>query len=143
MDETENKIKKRTEELSAHSGPQSVPTFSLIQQITDDAKDLVKMEIELAKAEAKVDASSEIDLAKGAVVAAICGIMGLNMLLMSAVFAFAPDLGWLAALIVGLVLLAIGAVAAFVGWRRAEKNPLGITRESIQEDIEWAKQQIK
>lgn len=140
MDES---LKRRAEELSAHTGPQGLPTGELLQQITDDAKSLVQMEVELAKAEAKIDLDAELDLAKGAVVSAVCAILGLNMLIVAAVFALAPHLAWVAALVVGLVLLIIAGGAAYVGWSRAEKDPMSNTRETILEDVRWAKQQIK
>jgi uncharacterized membrane protein YqjE len=139
----EEREMNRAEQLQAHSGPQAVPTVDLVQQITTDAKGLVKMEVELARAEAKVDLNAELDLAKGVAVAAVCGLLGLNMLIISAVFALAPEYAWLVALIVGITLLAIGGIAAFVGWKRAEKNPMGNSRESLKEDFEWAKEQIK
>lgn len=139
----EERILRRAEEMKAHSGPQAVPTADLLHLITDDAKDLVQLEVELAKAEAKADLNSEMDLAKGAVIAAVCTIMGLNMLIIAAVFALAPQYAWVAALVVGIVLLAVAALAAMVGWSRAEKSPLGNTRESLKEDLEWARKQIK
>lgn len=136
-------LRRRTEELSAHSGAEALPTQQLIQEIGTDAKSLMQMELELAKAEARVDLSAELDLAKGAVVGAVCAILGLNMLLIAAVFALAPDLAWVAALVVGVILIGIAAAAALIGWRRAEKDPMRTTRVSLMEDVEWAKRQIR
>jgi uncharacterized membrane protein YqjE len=135
--------RRRAEELAAHSGPEALPTPGLLQQISSDAKSLLQMQVELAKEEAKVDLNAELDLAKGAVVGAVCAILGLNMLLIAAVFALAPEMAWVVALIVGVVLLGIAAAAAFIGWKRAEKDPLHTTRKSLMEDVEWAKRQIR
>ncbi len=143
MDDRDNRLIRRAEELSAHTGPGGLPTGQLIQQISADAKSLVQMEVELAKAEAKVDFAAELDLAKGAVVGAVCGILGLNMLLIGMVFALAPDLTWLVALMVGIVLIAIAAGAALFGWQRAETDPMRTTRTTLMEDVEWAKRQIR
>lgn len=132
----------RLEQMSAHAGPETLPTGKLLEQIRHDAKELFKMEVELAKAEAKQDLNSEIDLAKGVGVATVCALLGLNMLIVSAVFALAPEYAWLAALIVGIILLAIAGGAAYFGWKRAQKNPLNTTRTTLQEDLEWAKQQL-
>lgn len=139
----DDRINMRAEQLAAHSGPAALPTGKLLQQIGDDARSLVQMEVELAKAEAKVDLDAELDLAKGAVVGAVCGILGLNMLLIAAVFALAPELAWLVALVVGVVLLAVATGAALLGWKRAERNPLHTTRQTLMEDVEWAKRQIR
>ena len=136
-------LRRRMEELSAHSGPEGLAMPELLQQIGSDAKTLMQMEMELAKEEAKVDLNAELDLAKGTLVSAVCAILGLNMLLIAAVFALAPDYAWIAALAVGVVLLAIAGGAAFIGWKRAEKDPLRTTRESLMEDVEWAKRQIR
>ncbi len=143
MDERDERLIERAEELAAHSGPESLPMGQLIQQIGTDAKSLLQMEVELARAEAKVDLNAELDLAKGAVVGAVCGILGLNMLMIGAVFALAPELAWLVALLVGIVLIAIAAAAALFGWQRAEKYPLQTTRKTLMEDVEWAKRQIR
>lgn len=134
---------RRAEELASHSGPQALPTKDLLQQIGSDAKSLIQMELELAREEAKLDIDAEIDLAKGAVIASVCAILGLNMLIVAAVFALAPHLAWVVAMCVGFSLLAVAAAAAWIGWKRAEKNPMSITRESLMEDVEWARQQVK
>lgn len=139
----DDRLNRRAEELAAHSGPEALPTNQLLQQIGNDAKSLVQMEVELAKAEAKVDLDAELDLAKGAVIGAVAAILGLNMLLISAVFALAPELAWLVALVVGIVLLAVAAGAALYGWKRAEKDPLRTTRTTLMEDVQWAKRQIR
>jgi uncharacterized membrane protein YqjE len=139
----DERMRQRAEQLSAHTGPEALGTGQLLQQISNDAKSLVQMEVELAKEEAKVDLNAELDLAKGAVVGAVCAILGLNMLLISAVFALAPDLAWLVALVVGIVLIAVAAAAALIGWKRAEKDPMHTTRATIMEDVEWAKRQIR
>jgi uncharacterized membrane protein YqjE len=138
MDERE---KARLDQLSAHSGASGLTTGELLQQLRADAKDLFKMEVELAKAEAKMDIDSEVDLAKGAVVAIVCSLLGVNMLIVAAVFALAPKFAWIAALVVGIVLLVAAAVAGGLGWSRAQKHPLDTTRATLMEDVEWAKQQ--
>jgi len=137
------RMQERLEELESHAGPAALSTPELLQQLRDDARDLFKLEVELARAEAKSDLNSEVDLAKGAVVAAVCSILGLNMLIIAAVFGWAPQFAWLAALIVGIVLLIVAGAAAAIGWKRAHKQPLHTTRATLKEDLEWAKQQIK
>jgi uncharacterized membrane protein YqjE len=139
----DERMRRRAEELAAHTGPESLPTSNLLQQISSDAKSLMQLEVELAKEEAKADLNAELDLAKGAVVGAVCAILGINMLLIAAVFALAPDYAWVVALVVGVILIAVAAGAAMLGWKRAEKDPLHTTRQSLKEDVEWAKRQIR
>lgn len=137
------RLRRRAEELAAHTGPEALPTQHLLSQLGTDTKSLLQMEVELAKAEAKVDLNAELDLAKGAVVGAVCAILGLNMLLIAAVFALAPDLAWVVALVVGIVLIGVATAAALIGWQRAEKDPMRTSRTSLMEDVEWARRQIR
>jgi hypothetical protein len=132
----------RSEELVGHQPPQGLPTIDLLRQMKQDAADLFKLEIELAKAETRQDLQHEIDVAKGVTLAAVCGIVGINMLLVAAIFAWARDFAPLVALIVGIILLLVGACAAFIGMHEAKKLPLQATRDSIKGDAEWVKQQI-
>lgn len=136
-------MRRRVDEVSAHAGPEALSVPNLLQQISTDAKSLLQLEVELAKEEAKVNLHSELDLAKGAVIGAVCAIIGLNMLLIAAVFALAPEFAWVAALILGLILIACAPAAALIGWKRAEKDPLRTTRTTLMEDVEWAKRQIR
>lgn len=135
------RLQVRAEEMAAHDGPQALHTVDLLRQMKEDAADLFRLEIQLAKAETRQDIARELDLARGVAVAAICGVLGANMLIVAAVLAWAPNFAALASLIVGVVLLIIGAVAAFIGMLQA-KEPLTMTRDSLKEDIEWAKEQV-
>lgn len=136
-------IRRRVDEISSHAGPEVLSVPNLLQQISNDAKSLVQLEVELAKAEAKVDLNAELDLAKGAVIGAVCAILGLNMLLIAAVFALAPQYAWVVALILGIILIAFASAAALIGWKRAEKDPMRTTRTTLMEDVQWAKSQLR
>ena len=50
--------------------------------------------------------------------------------------------GWLAALIIGGLLLATGAIAGYISWRRMVKTPLALTRQSLKEDVRWVKERL-
>jgi len=50
--------------------------------------------------------------------------------------------GWLAALGMAGLLLAIGAVLALVGWKRHVSAPLAVTRKTVKEDVQWAKERL-
>jgi hypothetical protein len=50
--------------------------------------------------------------------------------------------GWLAALIVGGILLAIGAIVGYVSWTRRVTTPLALTRKTLKEDLRWAKERL-
>jgi putative superfamily III holin-X len=50
--------------------------------------------------------------------------------------------GWAAALLGGGVMLAIAAGVGSVGWRRHVTTPLALTRQTLKEDIQWAKERV-
>jgi uncharacterized membrane protein YqjE len=133
---------QRLEELSTHVSPQSLPVKDVLRQIGTDAKELIEMELSLAKAEARADMKSEIEFGKAVAFSAVCAILGLNALLMSAILAFFPHKASSAALFVGLFLLLVAAMVAGTYWRQAEKHPLDTTRDSLKESLKWAKQQV-
>jgi len=65
------------------------------------------------------------------------------MLLMALVFGLATRMpGWLAALIVGGILLAIGAIVGYVSWTRRVTTPLALTRKTLKEALQWAKERL-
>jgi hypothetical protein len=50
--------------------------------------------------------------------------------------------GWLAALGVAALLLAIGALLALFGWTRRVSAPMAVTRKTVKEDVQWAKERL-
>jgi len=105
-----------------------------------DVGDLVRSEIQLARSEIAGDAAV-IGRASGYLIAGgAIAYLGLAFVFVAAIFALellvAP---WLAALIVGVVVLVVGAVLALVGYRRIKAlNPLPErTMETLREDVEW------
>jgi uncharacterized membrane protein YqjE len=111
----------------------------LVKEALTDAKDLVKLEVELAKTEVREDLD-EIKVAAIAFVAAFAAaIIGLTMLLVALVLAIAPRP--LPALIVGgvFLLIAVG-VAAFVGYPHLPKKPLDRTLTRLKTDAQILKE---
>jgi Putative Actinobacterial Holin-X, holin superfamily III len=50
--------------------------------------------------------------------------------------------GWEAALLVGVVMLVIGAALGFWAWNRRVTDPLALTRKMIRETAQWAKERL-
>lgn len=50
---------------------------------------------------------------------------------------------WAIALIVAGVFAILGAILAFVGYRRVKVQPLTKTRQTLKEDIQWEKTQVR
>jgi uncharacterized membrane protein YqjE len=116
-------------------------TASLLRQLSTDVSGMARKQLELAKEELKSDLVSEIKMAAGLGLGGICGLMALNLLLVAAALGLATMMpAWTAALLVAAAVLALGGIAALVGWSRRARAPLALTRKAIKEDARWAKE---
>lgn len=120
----------------------ALSTRELIGEIMGRGTLLLRKEAELARAEIAADLKSHLAMAKGLAIAAVCGLLGLNALVMALVFGLTAWIpGWLAALVVAGVLLVLAALIGYIGWSR-RVMPLTVTRKMLKEDVRWAKQQL-
>jgi uncharacterized membrane protein YqjE len=117
----------------------------LISDLLKDFQDLVRGEFKLAKVELKESASSAARgvgmIAGGAVV----GVVGFIILMLGVAYLLDKWMPmWVAAGIVGIVLLAIGAILALSGKSAlsAQNFTPDQTIDSLKEDQSWAKQEI-
>jgi hypothetical protein len=118
-------------------------TRELLADITSKVSLLVKKEVELVTTEVKADLQKELSMVKALAAAAVAGLLGLNMLLVAVVFALAMKMpGWVAALVVGGFVLLIAAALGSIGWSRRVTNPLAMTRKTLKEDVQWAKERV-
>ncbi len=115
-----------------------IPLKELLSHITDGVKGLASKQAELGKAELQSNLKAGLGTAKCLGVAAVCALLGLNMLLIAAVLGLATVIEpWTSALIIGAALLAIGAALGAIAWSNRLKNPLEVTRASLKEDVQW------
>jgi hypothetical protein len=118
----------------------------LIAELARETSTLVRQEVQLAKAELTQSATEAARGIGMLVAGGAVAYAGLLFLLLAVVFGLI-EAGWdpwLAALIVGLVVVAIGA---FLVLRARESlKPANLaprrTVETLKEDQEWAKEQI-
>jgi len=124
---------------------QDLSVKTLVTEIAQKASLLARTEVALAKAEVKEQVRAEIRMASGLGVAGVCALLTLNLLLVAGVFALAEAelmRGWVAALLFALAVLLIGTVAGLLGWRRRVREPLPVTRRSVEENLRWAKERM-
>ena len=113
----------------------------LMKEVTEDLSTLIRKEIELAKQEVGESISTKV---KGAAIFAIVGVLGffaLIFLLLAIRDGFDTFLWtWVADIVTAVVLLAIGAIGALVAKKKLSA-PLNteLTKQTIKEDVEWAK----
>ncbi|MEP9382404.1 phage holin family protein [Nocardioides sp. KR10-350] len=115
-------------------------TGELIARLSTEVRELVRDELQLAKVE-MTDKARDTGLGVGMFGAAgLIALYGVGVLVATAILALALVLdAWLAALIVGVVLLAAAGVAALLGRGRVRKAaPLAPaeTTDSVKQDVE-------
>ena len=141
---TDGTAKLPKEETAMGNGTtRSLSLRELIGEITAKVTLLAKKEVELAKTELKADLASEVATVKGLGLAVLVGVSGLNMLLVAIVLALAAYLpGWLAALLIGGLLVIVAGILGYVSWARRVTSPLAATRRTLKEDAQWAKERL-
>lgn len=122
------------------TSPTDTSTGHLVSQLSQEVSQLVRDELRLAQVEVSGKAK-QAGIGVGMFgVAGLLALYGVGVLIATAVLALALALdAWLAALIVGVVVLAAAGVAAVLGKKRvAEAAPPVPTRamESVKEDVD-------
>jgi xanthine/uracil permease len=118
----------------------------LVADLMDQTRTLLQQEVQLAKAEMTEKASRVGKDISSLVVGGAIAYAGLLAFIAAAIIGLAnviPD--WLAALIIGLVVAGIGLVLVQQGRDNLKREDLTPrkTVESLQEDKQWAKEQMK
>jgi Putative Actinobacterial Holin-X, holin superfamily III len=119
----------------------------LLRDLSQQTGDLVRQEMELAKAELRVKGKAA---GMGAGMFGGAGLMGLyavGALTAAAILGLAIVLdAWLAALIVGLAYGAVAGVLALTGKKKVEQASPPVPEQAIEsskEDVEWTKQRAQ
>ena len=122
-------------------------TVELLRRLSQETTTLVRQEIDLAKAEV-AQKGKRAGLGAGLFGGAgVAGLLALGALSACVILALDTAMeGWLAALIVALVWAALAAVLALRGREKVQEATPPIpeqAKESVKEDVEWAKTQRK
>ena len=115
-------------------------TADLVREALDEAKELVRIEIEIAKNEVEKEIAQAKKAAVGFGVALAAGVLVLCLLAVALVLALGGTA--LAALGVAGGLLVIGGIAAFAGYSVLPKKPLETTRNRLKSDVTQLKEHI-
>jgi hypothetical protein len=135
-------------EVTEIRGPQTdritgLSTLQLVKEIALQSGLLVKKQVELAKTELRSDVRTEAKVAGGLGVAAVCGIIAVTLLLVTAAFALALVMpAWGAGLIVTGVVAAVAAVVAGVSWKRRVRQPLEASRHELKRGLQFTKERF-
>jgi uncharacterized membrane protein YqjE len=125
------------------AGLATASTGELVGRLAEEGKELVKKEIELAKAELRTEWKDEVRMALGLAVCAVAAFLTLELLFAALVLALADAMsGWAAALFAAGVALVLATTAALVGWKMRVKRLLDKTRKTLKEDAQWVEQRM-
>lgn len=124
-------------------------TGQLFKEVTEDLSTLVRKEVELAKIELMGAVTAKI---KGAAIFAVVGVMGMFLLLFVMVLVrdvvqhVSPSWGdaWLGDTAVIVLLAILSGIAVLIA-KKLLSTPVQaeLTKETIKDDVEWAKNVTK
>ena len=123
------------------------PTGELLKELSDHTTSLVKQELDLAKAEL-AEKGKQAGMGAGMFGGAgLFGVGAFAALTACVIAALATGMDtWLAALIVAVVYGAVAGVLAITGKKKVQEAVPPVpeqAKESVKEDMEWAKTQAR
>lgn len=115
-------------------------TADLVKEALAEAKELMQVEVALARDEInqEISRAKTSGIAIGA--AAATALLGLSLVLVAIALAIAP--APLPALLIGLGLLAVAIAVGLVGYGRAPKKPLERTRGRLEADVRRLRERV-
>ncbi len=133
--------------IMSEQNPEGVPsqmgTGELVKQIGAQAEVLLHKQIELAKAELKHDLKAEAAAVGGLGASAVLAIISVTLLLVTAALALSLVLpAWGAGLIVTGAMMVVTLAVALVSWKKRISTPMARTRETLRDDVRWAKERL-
>ena len=115
-------------------------TPELVKQSVEDIKELIQLEVKLAKVEMR----DQLAQAKVAAVlfgaTAFAALTGAALLLVALALAIAPTA--IPALAIGLSLLAAAAALGFAGWKVLPHTALPRARRKVENDVRQLKERV-
>lgn len=128
------------------SGHEEVGTA--VRELLADVGDLVRSELNLAVLEMRSAVSTIAMSGVWLVVGLALIYLALIFLLLAVTAALAATMPWsTAALIVGVVVLIVGGIVAYLGFRKfvSAQNDLALTttRETMRENVEWLRNRTR
>jgi uncharacterized membrane protein YqjE len=126
-------VSERTPEML-----ERMPTSALVREVVDGTRELVRLEVQLARAELTTELRRATRAAVATGVTLVAFILFLAMIALMVVLAAGGTV--VAALVAAAVFLVIGGMAALVGFIAAPRRPLVRTRERLENDVNQLKE---
>lgn len=122
---------------------ESASTGELLGQFFRQTSELLKKEMELARAEVGSTVKSAVTMAVGFAAALVFGLIGLGLLSAAIVLALDDVMHpGMAALLVGVVMLVFAGIMAGMAKKKGIQKPLERTQKTLKEDVQWAKERM-
>ena len=118
----------------------------VLQDIFGNLQDIVRSEIRLAKTEITTEAAKAASASKILATGAVLLIYAGGLLLLASVYALSTVLQpWLAALVVGALVLVVAAILVSTGRRRMKvvRPAAERTMKNLKENVQWLKDQTR
>ena len=116
------------------------PVTELIREVLGDTRELVRIEVALARDELGHEVASARTSAIAIGIAAVAFIAAFAVFMLAIVLALKA--GWVGALVVGGILLAAAISLGFVGWSALPTKPLAQTKGRLQANVERLKERM-
>jgi uncharacterized membrane protein YqjE len=133
-------VEVEREAVMGESPQEREATAELFREAIDETRELVRLEVALAKEELR----SELARAKLGGIAlgagASAALSGVTMCFVAIAMAFTME--WLAALIIGGILLVLAAALALGGYKTLPKQPLEETKDRIETDLKQLRERV-
>ena len=120
--------------------PEEASVADLVRDAIGDARELIRVEVELARQELKKEAASVQRAAVGFGVALAAGIVALALFAVALVFALGGTA--VAAAGVGAAFVLVAAIAAGLAYGALPKSPFEQTRARVQADVQQIKESL-
>lgn len=119
---------------------EETPVAELLREALGETRDLVQIEVALAREELQsaFSAAKVSVFAFGA--AAALALVAFAMFVVAMVMGL--KVGWVGALVAGGILLVLAASLALIGWRVMPKKLMGGTKERLQADVKQLRERI-
>ena len=128
------------------SGLREQPMGELFKKLSDDLSTLVRQELKLAQVE-MTEKGKQAGIGAGMFGGAgVLALYGVGALVATAILALSTAVaGWLAALIVAVVLFAVGGVLALLGKARTKRAVPPVPQQALEttkEDVRYTKEHV-
>ena len=115
-------------------------TAQLAREALDELRELVTLEVALAREEVKAEIAQLKTAAITLGIAAALAIVALSLLLVTLAAAVSPM--WIAALVIGVILAGAALTMGTLGYHSLPRRPAPLTRERLESDLKRLRERM-